>query len=73
MVSYFSFIVLQIALVPAYTEAPVRPDGNPLQPGNIIYCNNFELDVNDLTEIPEICKKYMFIVGSAIQNQALSK
>lgn len=73
MNSFTLLLSLQIALLPVYTEAPIRTDGDPISPGDMIYCNNFEFDINNLQDIPEICRKFMFSIGAAIQNQALSE
>jgi len=66
-------LVLQISLIPVFTEAPVRKESNPLPVGQIIYCNNLEHEVVNVADIPAQCKKYMFSIGTAIQNKALGK
>lgn len=54
-----------------YTEVPVRVDTTPMPHAELVYCNNLEYDVNEIDEIPEHCKKFLFSIGAAIQNQAL--
>ncbi|KAF6030638.1 LanB1 [Bugula neritina] len=66
-----NILIDSISLIPVFTEAPVRKESNPLPVGQIIYCNNLEHEVVNVADIPAQCKKYMFSIGTAIQNKAL--
>ena len=60
--------------MPVYTEIPWRLEPNaPLDPGQIVFCNNLEYDTVENRNPEDLCSRYIFSAGTAIHNKALGK